>query len=148
MEFLNFINSADVNEGAQEMNRISDAVAGIGVLVKSASGIIVFAFLIQSMYFTGDYDLGLLNGTLAFFGLCLFIGLTAIIPLGSTLAPLLFEWGWHDIPLWEFTTAAWIVTGISMFANVLFFVGIGLSRNSAATYLKGSQAGTSSRAIK
>ena len=111
------------------MSNISDAVVGTGAILKSVSGIVVFGFLIWSMYFTGHYELGIFKGILAFIVLSVFIGITSMIPFGTTFAPILFEWWWHDIPFWDFTTLAWIVTGISMAANLLLVTGIGLSQS-------------------
>jgi hypothetical protein len=51
-----------------------------------------------------------------------------MIPFGTTFAPILFEWWWHDISFWDFTTPAWVVTGISMVANVLLVAGFGLAQ--------------------
>lgn len=110
------------------MSNVANAVEGTGALLKAVSGFIVFGFLIYSLYFTGYYELTFFRGILAFVALSIFIGFTSMIPFGTTFAPLLFEWWWHDIPFWDFTTAAWVVTGISMVANVLLVAGIGLSQ--------------------
>lgn len=110
------------------MSSVSDAIAGTGTILKSVSGLIVFGFLIYSMYFTGHYELSIFKGILAFIILSIFVGFTSMIPFGTTFAPILFEWWWHDISFWDFTTPAWIVTGISMVANVLLVVSIGLSK--------------------
>ncbi|MCI1279629.1 MAG: hypothetical protein LKG23_11675 [Nitrospira sp.] len=110
------------------MGSFSDAVAGTGAVLKSVSGLIVFGFLIYSMYFTGHYELTFLKGILAFIVLGIFVSFTSMIPFGTTFAPILFEWWWHNIPFWDFTTSAWVITGISMVANVLLVVGIGLSQ--------------------
>lgn len=108
------------------MSNVADAVAGTGAILKSVSGLIVFGFLIYSLYFTGYYELTIFKGILAFIVLSIFIGFTSMFLFGTTFAPILFEWWWHDIPFWDFTTAAWVVTGISMAANILFVAGIGL----------------------
>lgn len=110
------------------MSSVSEAVAGAGAILKSISGLIVFGFLIYSMYFTGHYELSIFKGILAFFVLSIFAGFASLIPFGTTFAPILFERWWHDISFWDFTTPAWIVTGISMVANVLLVAGIGLSQ--------------------
>ncbi len=109
------------------MSNLSDAVAGTGAILKAASGFIVFGFLIYILYFTGHYELTIFKGIIAFIVLSIFIGFTSMFPFGTTLAPILFEWWWHDIPFWDFTTAAWVVTGISMAANILLVAGIGLA---------------------
>lgn len=110
------------------MSNTSQTIAETGTLLKSISGIIVFIFLIWSMYFTGDYELGIFKGILALIVLTIFIGFTSMIPFGTTFAPILFEWWWHDTPFWEFSTAAWVVTAISMLANILIVTGVGLSK--------------------
>lgn len=110
------------------MSNVADAVAGTGAILKSVSGLIVFGFLIYSLYFTGYYELTIFKGIIAFVALSIFIGFTSMIPFGTTFAPILFEWWWHDIVFWDFTTAAWVVTSISMAANVLLVIGIGLSQ--------------------
>lgn len=110
------------------MGSFSEAVTGTGALLKSVSGLIVFGFLIYSMYFTGHYELGFFKGIVAFIVLGIFVGFTSMIPFGTTFAPILFEWWWHDIAFWDFTTPAWVITGISMVANVLLVAGIGLSQ--------------------
>lgn len=108
------------------MSNVADAVGGTGAILKSVSGLIVFSFLIYSLYFTGYYELTMFKGILAFVVLSIFIGFTSMIPFGTTFSPILFEWWWHDISFWDFTAAAWVVTGISMAANILLVVGIGL----------------------
>ena len=110
------------------MSKVADSVSNTGALLKSVSGLIVFVFLIYSLYFTGNYELTILKGILAFIALSIFIGFTSMIPFGTTFSPILFEWWWHDTPFWEFTTEAWVVTGISMAANVLILAGITLSQ--------------------
>lgn len=110
------------------MSNTSEAVAITGAILKSVSGFIVFAFLIYSLYFTGHYELTILRGILAFILLSFFIGFTSMIPFGATFSPILFEWWWHDIHFWNYSTAAWIATGISMIANIIFLIGIGFSQ--------------------
>lgn len=110
------------------MSSFSNVLMGTGAIIKSVSGLIVFGFLIYSMYFTGYYELSVFKGILAFIALSIFVGFTSMIPFGTTFSPILFEWWWHDIPFWDFTTPAWIVTIISMVANVLILAGIGLSQ--------------------
>lgn len=110
------------------MNRFADAIVNTGAILKAISGFIVFGFLIYSMYFTGHYELGIFKGVLAFVALSLFIGFTSMFPFGTTFAPILFEWWWHDIAFWDFTSPAWIVTSISMVANILIVAGIWLSQ--------------------
>ncbi len=106
------------------MSNVAEAVAITGVILKSVSGLIVSGFLIYSLYFTGYYELTIFKGILAFIAMSIFTYYTSMIPFGTTFAPILFEWWWHDIPFWDFTTAAWVVTGISMVANVLIAAGI------------------------
>ena len=113
------------------MSNFSEAIVGTGAMLKSVSGIVVFGFLVWSMYFTGHFELGIFRGILAFIVLSFFIGFTSMIPFGTTFAPILFEWWWHDVPFWDFSTPAWVVTGISMAANILLVIGIGLSQNKA-----------------
>jgi hypothetical protein len=110
------------------MSNVAEAAVGTGAILKSISGFIVFGFLIYSLYFTGHYELTIIKGILALVVLSIFIGFTSMIPFGTTFAPLLFEWWWHEISFSDFTTAAWVVTGISMAANILLVTGIGLSR--------------------
>lgn len=99
-------------------------LVGLGGALKAISGIVVFGFLLWSMYFQGTYEFGFFKGLLAFFVLSIFSGFTAMIPFGTTFAPILFEWWWHNVPFWEFSNPAWIVTGISMVANALLLFGI------------------------
>lgn len=101
------------------MNQLLVAIAGLGGALKAISGLVVFGFLIWSMYFTGNYELTFFKGALAFVALSIFTGFTSMVPFGTTFAPILFEWWWHDVRFWEFSTAAWVVTGVSMVANVL-----------------------------
>ena len=110
------------------MGSFSDAVTNTGAILKHVSGLIVFGFLIYSMYFTGHYEFSVIKGIVAFIILGIFVGFTSMIPFGITFTPILFEWWWHDITFWDFTTPAWVVTGISMVANVLLIAGIGLSQ--------------------
>jgi len=112
------------------MSKIFDAMAGTGGFLKLISIFTVWGFLIWSIYFTGDYEFGILRGILAFFIIGIFIGFVSMIPFGLSFAPIIFEWWWHDISFWDFSTAAWIVTGVSMVANILFVTGLyGASRN-------------------
>ena len=111
------------------MSNISETISSIGMLLKSLSGLVVFGFLVYSMYFMGHYDLGVIKGVLAFIFLLLFTGFVAMIPFGTTFAPILFEWWWHDIPFWDFSTGAWAVTTVSMVANCIIAAGILLSRD-------------------
>lgn len=110
------------------MSNVTEATLGTGAILKYLSGFIVFGFLIYSLYFTGYYELTIFKGILAFIALSIFIGFTSMFPFGTTFAPILFEWWWHDIPFWDFTTAAWVVTGISMAANMVLVAGIVLSK--------------------
>ncbi len=105
------------------MNQLVAAIARFGGVLKVISGFAVFGFLIWSTYFTGSYELTFLKGVLAFVALSIFAGVTSWIPFGTTLAPIWFEWWWHDIPFWEFSTAAWTITGVSIVANILLLAG-------------------------
>ena len=98
--------------------------AGLGGVLKAISGFVVLGFLVWSMYFQGSYEFGVFKGIVAFFLLLLFSGFTSMLPFGTTFAPILFEWWWHDVPFWEFSNAAWAATAISMVANVLLLIGI------------------------
>ena len=113
------------------MSNFSEAVLGTGAILKSVSGIIIFGFLIWSMYFTGHYELGIFKGILAFIVLSFFIGITSMIPFGTTFAPFLFEWWWHDVAFWDFSTPAWVITGISVTANILLVMAMASSHNQA-----------------
>lgn len=101
------------------MSQLLAGIAGLGGALKASSVLMVFGFLIWSMYFTGSYELTFFTGILAFVALSIFTGFTSMVPFGTTFAPILFEWWWHDVPFWGFSTAAWGITGISMVANVL-----------------------------
>jgi hypothetical protein len=105
-------------------NQFASGLAGTGVAVKLAANLAVFIFLVWSMYFVGDADFGLVRGVIAFFLLSFFTGFVGMIPFGTTFAPIIFEWWWHDVPFWEFSTAAWSVTGFSMLANVIALMGL------------------------
>jgi hypothetical protein len=67
------------------------------------------------------------EGVIAFVMLSIFAGFTSMIPFGITFSPILFEWWWHDVPFWEFSTFAWAVTGISMIANALILAALVLA---------------------
>jgi len=106
------------------MTGATDSIGYTAVFLKLIAGIAVGVFLIYSLYFHADYNYGFFKGILAFLGMLFFIGLVSMFPFGNTLTPILFEWFWHDIPFWEFTIFAWIVTGISFVANLMLFIGI------------------------
>lgn len=106
------------------MNKLLATIVGIGATLEAISGFSVFGFLIWSTYFTGHYQLTFFKGVLAFVALSIFTGFTSMVPFGTTFAPILFEWWWHDVPFWEFSTAAWVITGVSMVANVLLVVAL------------------------
>jgi hypothetical protein len=110
------------------MINVAETLNETGVMLKSLSALAILGFLTYSIYFTGNYELTLFKGIIAFLALSLFISFSSMIPFGATFSPILFEWWWHDIPFWDFTTAAWLITGISMIANVLLVVGIVLSK--------------------
>lgn len=103
---------------------MGQVLAGLGMALKAISGFVVFGFLVWSMYFQGSYEIGVLRGIVAFALLLIFSGVAAMIPFGTTFAPILFEWWWHDVPFWSFSTPAWVVTGVSMLANVLVLLAI------------------------
>jgi len=110
------------------MSNVGKVVVSTGAKLKSVSGLLVFGFLIYSLYFTGYYELTIFTGILALVILSIFGGFISMIPFGTTFAPILFEWWWHDINFWDFTTAAWVVTAISTVANVLIVAGLSLSQ--------------------
>jgi hypothetical protein len=99
-------------------------VGGAGAILKNIAGLIVFIFLVYSLYFTGSFELTIFKGILGIVLLLIFCVTSSMIPFGITFAPIIFEWWFHDIPFWEFTTGAWVVTGISMTANILLIAGI------------------------
>lgn len=104
-------------------------LSGSGAILKTLSGFIVFGFLVYSLYFNGTYHLSFLKGVLALILLFFFVSFASMIPFGTTFSPIFFEWWWHDIPFWHFTTAAWVVTAISMAANILLVAGMATSKN-------------------
>jgi hypothetical protein len=106
------------------VNQLLAVIAGLGGVLKAISGFAVFGFLIWSMYFTGSYELTFFKGILAFVALSVFVGFTSMVPFGTTFSPILFEWWWHDARFWEFSTAAWVVTGVSMVANILLLAAV------------------------
>ena len=106
------------------MNQLLTLLASLRSVLKAISGFSVFGFLIWSTYFTGTYELTLLKGIAAFVALSIFAGFTAMIPFGTTFAPILFEWWWHDVSFWNFSTSAWVITGISMAANALLIIAL------------------------
>ena len=103
---------------------MSSTIANLGLILKSIAGIAVFGFIVWSMYFDGDYELGFFRGVVAFIVVLVFVGFVSMFPFGTTFAPILFEWWWHDILFWDFSTAAWVVTSISLIANVLIVAGL------------------------
>jgi len=111
-----------------KMSNVGKVVVSTGAKLKSVSGLLVFGFLIYSLYFTGQHELTIFTGVLAFVILSIFSGLILMIPFGAALTPILFEWWWHDISFWDFTTVAWVVTAISLVPNVLFVAGIRLAQ--------------------
>lgn len=96
----------------------------MAAVLKLAANIAVSIFLIWSVYFATSTDLGFWRGIIAFIGLVMFVGFVGMIPFGTTFAPILFEWWWHDVPFWEFSAAAWAVTSFSMLANVVALIAI------------------------
>jgi hypothetical protein len=98
-------------------------IAAIAALLKLASNFAVFFFLVWSMYFVTNPHFGIVRGIVAFVVLGLFSGFVGMFPFGTTFAPILFEWWWHDVPFGKISTAAWTVTAFSMLANILIVIG-------------------------
>ena len=70
----------------------------------------------------------LLRGIIVFIFSSMFIGFVFGIPFGATFAPILFEWWLLDVPLDSISTFAWVVTGISLVANLLIVIGFASDR--------------------
>lgn len=105
------------------MSTFDDVSLGAVVVLKPLTGILIFGFLIYSMFFTGHYELTFGKGIVAFILLLLFSGFVSMIPFGTTASPILFEWWWHDIAFWDFTTPAWTIALITLVVNIwLIFV--------------------------
>ena len=85
---------------------------------------LAFFFMVYSMYFTGDYDLNVWKGIGCLFILAFFCWIVSMIPFGHSLSPILFEWWWHDIPFWEFTTPAWVISIANLVCIVIVFAGV------------------------
>jgi hypothetical protein len=100
------------------------AIGAIAASLKLAANTAVFVFLIWSTFFATTTNFGLWRGILAFVALTMFLGLVGMVPFGTTFAPLLFEWWWHDVPLWKFSAGAWSVTAFSIVANILVLITI------------------------
>ena len=62
------------------MRVISQYIAVFSSIINNLVSVAVFIFLIWSMYFTGDYQLGVLRGILAFVLILLFVGIASRIP--------------------------------------------------------------------
>lgn len=103
---------------------VLQAISAIAAVLKLAANAAVFMFLIWSVYFASATNFGLWRGMIAFIALSVFAGFVGMFPFGTTFAPILFEWWWHDVPFWQFSAAAWSVTAFSMVANVLVLIGI------------------------
>lgn len=92
-------------------------------VLKALNGLLITTFLIWSIFFYEDVDLGFVRGLLVLilslfsFGIIYF--LIAIIPFiglfSTPLLPLLFEWWDHDLWFGEFTAFA---TYLAMFLFV------------------------------
>jgi hypothetical protein len=100
------------------------ALLGFSMVTKHLSSIAIFIFLCWSLFFTGDYSLGIFGGFIAFILMIFFVGFVQMFPFGTTLTPLLFEWWWHDRPFLDFSTPAWVLSGISMAANIGFLISM------------------------
>lgn len=84
---------------------------------------LAFFFMVYSLYFTGDYELTILKGIGCFICLAAFCFIVGLIPFGHSFSPMLFEWWWHDIPFWEFTTPAWAISIANLVAILAIFAG-------------------------
>ena len=84
---------------------------------------LVLAFLIYSCYFTGNKDFTIFQGIIMLVTIGVIYLYLGLIPLGSILTPLLFEWLWLDIPFWSFSSLAWTFAGIAGVANIVLWVG-------------------------
>jgi hypothetical protein len=105
------------------MSNISENTLNIGLIFKSISGIAVFVFLIWTTYFSGYFELSFLRGIIIFIIIAMFLGFLSGIPFGITFAPVIFEWWIFEAPLSGISTFAWVVTGISLIANLLIILG-------------------------
>ena len=105
------------------------SLLNISITAKHLCSFAIFIFICWSTYFTGDYNLGIFKGIVAFFVIMLFMGFVQVFPFGTTLMPLLFEWWWHDTELFDFSPAAWILSGISMAANIGFLISYRVWKN-------------------
>ena len=109
------------------MNNFSQNTLAMGTILKSISGLAVWGFLIWTVYFSGYFELTLLNGVIIFIVLCIFMAFLMGIPFGITFAPVIFEWWILDVPLGSISTFAWAVTGVSLVANLFIVLGIASS---------------------
>jgi len=101
---------------------------GIGLKIFCAN--LAFFFMVYSLYFTSDYELSAWKGIGCFFLLALFCGILSIITFGNSLSPILFEWWWHDIPFWEFTTPALVISIANLVCLVIIFAGAYFEKDS------------------
>lgn len=99
-------------------------IALIGLQLRNLTLTLSFIFLVYSLYFTGDYEFSILKGIVAFILIVLFVWVSNSIPFGASLSPILFEWWWHDIPFWEFSTLAISISIANLVALSIFFGGI------------------------
>ncbi len=106
------------------------ALALVGGIIKMLTSLAIGVFVIWSLYWGGNTDLGLFSGLFAFVFVVLGMGLLSQVPFGTTLMPILFEWYWHDIPFWGFSAVAWILVCASMLGNILIFLGVYLDSRS------------------
>ena len=106
------------------MSSFSTRSLSLGIILKNISALLVLGFLVYGAYFLANKEITLFFGIGIFILLSIFISVVHSFPFGATFTPILFEWWWLDITFWNFSEMAWIITGISMGANILFFVGV------------------------
>lgn len=84
--------------------------------------IIIFIYLVWSMFFMFPMEIGFGGAVLYFIALGFFCWFVMMIPLiGMSLLPVLFDWMWHDIPINEIGTIPWTLTAIALIINIIFF---------------------------
>ena len=99
-------------------------MALLGMILRNLTLTLAFFFMVYSLYFTGDYELSILKGIGSLICLAIFCYILGLVPFGHSLSPILFEWWWHDIPFWEFTTPAWAISIANLVAIVVIFAGV------------------------
>ena len=99
----------------------TESIAAVAMILKSILNIIIFAFSLWIIYFSGNSSYSLLQGALVFIALSLIIGILSQIPFGLVFAPLLVEWWWLDIELSGISAIAWSLVVASMILDGLLF---------------------------